>query len=811
MSESGASIVGVYNESYNVRNIVNSGLIGLKKTILKNTKNAVIFIHSRLKGNYLARSILKKYMGDTHVIDIMLEDDNKTINPLELNTLMNYSGNHSINGFAILGICLTSDVIHLYRADAHELLKLIMNVDQLQLYSFHSKFNADAAAEKIYYAHINLLASSGILINDIYAESMGKRDPNDFGGHDKRDNSTIEKLKVLTHRYRGNSGIISPGYKLSHIPLNISGELVNRVTMCVDYDKYAEQNANDLGVSIGGYINIEDSGRRYTGSNVINIDSSPSNDHDDVQININAIAPCDVSKFMFTKSFKELQRTRAMTIPVTRTIGDRLLKDLEVTSEIIKDNSFYYLVQYLNETTTINLEKNMVFKAYINVGIGNLIYLLGRFNNAMGCICYLLLQVEIAPVTKRAILKFFQVTIEDKSSGIISQSLEIELEKTACICIYHSQTYKTYNASLSMITESAIHLAGNNVCCRVSYDALDNYEHYFITGCPVYSKDAMHRVTYTYRPVLWQLAVELPRKMITQADGLLIGLYDELMVGTPIDTQYFATAYRTISINSAKITSTHKKMCKLLGSHYYFKSMINTVYDFDIVGLDECGSRLFELLTRNGVFSLTSYCNDADTTRNVISLTGGYKWLRIVRLPGKLQFFVSSADNQVVINHITGNKVQLANCVEQINLFQRGGRNKLQRENRIEIIDNVVAPNDILYPPTSLVESEENEEFIGNVSLPAHCDVIENISLYLKINQNVMASDGILLYGGYIMVDISQPQSYGILTSGNKKYILQARYEYDDSTVYYVAPSDLYGDTSSRCNFTSTSSKLVLG
>lgn len=796
----GNTIVGIYNKKYNVRSIVSGGLIALKQTVCKVTKTVIILIRTKRRGSYYVKMLLENYAGDAHIIDIIVDSD-KAIKPLELHTLINYSENHSMYNFAIAGVCFTDVALLLYKPDAHEMLKMIMGIDQLQIYCFHSKYT-DQLVNIRYEKHIDLLNSVDIIVNNLCSgitADVIDTDTYDFG-YDMENDLIIERLKALMNKYKGNAAIVSPGSTLTPLPINISDDKINQINLCVEYDESEQSGLNsDNEISINSeesYVTTQQATRR-------------KNYNSNIKINTGTITPCDVSAFTFTKSFSELQKTKTMTIPTTKTINQYLLDDIEATSNIISDNSFYYLAQYLNNATVVDFDKNMVFKAHLNVGVGNLIYLLGEFYNAMKHVCYLLLQIEINPINNRAVLKFFSVNIENRTS-VISQSSEITLQKYANISIYHSNTYKTYSATICTITDSGIHLAGNNAMIEISYLTFNDFINHFIVGCPVYTGNAMHRVSYSYNPILWELATKLPRKMMSETDNLLIGPYDRSKIGTVIDKCYFATVHRSLSINSKDITKTHKKMCKLLGSHLHFKFMLNTVHDSEIIGLDECNSKLFEITVKKGVPKLRSYCSDRDVPASFMYSREGYKWVRIFRLPGLIQFFVNNDDKQFVINHVTGTEKQLTRTEGQINLFRKPKKRNIQKDGPIEIIDDISGPGDILYPPMSQLESEKNEEFIGNVSLPVGCDIVENITLYIKIHSNVTASDNMLLYGGYIVSDSAQSQSHGILTAGNDKYLLQARYEHEDSTVYYLAPPKLQGDISSRCNFTSISSEIVL-
>lgn len=98
--------------------------------------------------------LLENYAGDAHIIDIIVDSD-KAIKPLELHTLINYSENHSMYNFAIAGVCFTDVALLLYKPDAHEVLKMIMGIDQLQIYCFHSKYT-DQLVNIRYEKHIDL-------------------------------------------------------------------------------------------------------------------------------------------------------------------------------------------------------------------------------------------------------------------------------------------------------------------------------------------------------------------------------------------------------------------------------------------------------------------------------------------------------------------------------------------------------------------------------------------------------------------------------------------------------------------------------
>ena len=181
-------------------------------------------------------------------------------------------------------------------------------------------------------------------------------DTYDFG-YDMENDLIIERLKALMNKYKGNATIVSPGSKLTPLPINISDDKINQINLCVEYDESEQSGLNsDNEISINSeesYVTTQQATRR-------------KNYNSDIKINTGTITPCDVSAFTFTKSFSELQKTKTMTIPTTKTINQYLLDDIEATSNIISDNSFYYLAQYLNNATVVDFDKNMVFKAHLN-------------------------------------------------------------------------------------------------------------------------------------------------------------------------------------------------------------------------------------------------------------------------------------------------------------------------------------------------------------------------------------------------------------------------------------------------------------
>lgn len=786
----------IFDTKFNINNIANSGALKLKRRAC-DTHTSVYFHLQKSEDSPRFYNVRNVMMNTTksHIVSIFQNEGSRTFKPMSVANIINFAENPINDSIVIGGLIITEELFPSYRPDIHQALMMTLNIDTLPIYLFYNiKQIKEDVLEDLKTSKV-LLTSSGIPVCDIQ-ECIDFGDTNNsiYSMHTER---IYNQLLTFIYSNRANGGIRNFGAPPVLSLLNTGDAKVTPETHCVLFEERDGYNSNNK-------VKVNDDFDDY--SSLKTQRRSDRNERFDRMIDVDDsdFQTVDVSQFTCTRSFSQLKTSKMITVKSgSRDVDSEMLDDLEKISNITEDNSFYYLGQYTKSNgEVITTDSDMVYKTNVNVGVGNLTYVVGRELHKNNLPIYTLMQFCVNPKENEGVLKLMMASPEMARPHVLNYSVKISLKQTATLKIYFSNSYKKITAVVSTINDELIDIANDSVV--ISHEYNEDFQNLFVVGLPVYTENSMHQVTYPYNTTFWSLAKKMGRKIVSDARNILIGNYDPKRIGDEISPSTTKASFNKITTNTNKIEVVGSKLCRLEGIDYHAKMLVNNGYDFDIVCVDTYGTYLFELSSTNGNITLTQFGERIENKDIDLKLKSELKWVRFERTSNSFEVFITSDNAQTVMNHVDGSQTKLS-CVKKApSLF---GKDRSRNANHL-IIDDVENEK-ITYPPMSFLDNYANDLHVGSVKLSSNNKGLETVDMYIRFHDNIHSSNKEILYGALIIHDDATTQHNAILTADSEKWIMSAKFDHTGESTF-VLPTAVTSGRSSKCSITSLSCKPVI-